>query len=68
MLILLDINENCLEIWMHLQFNLQQVAQFWCELHNKVLGKSHELAHLPGALMQCLQLQQDAALQLLQWL
>ena len=53
---------------MPLQCNLKQGVQFRCDLHNKVLGKSHELTHLPGALMQCLQLQQDVALQPLQWL
>ena len=65
MLVLLDVNKQCLELWMCLQHNLKQGAQFWCDLDDKVLGKRCELAHLPVALMHCLHLQQDMALQLL---
>ena len=61
-LVLLDVNEHHLEFQMHLWHNLQQGAQFQCDLNNKVLGKHREFAHLPGALIQCIQLQQDAAL------
>ena len=53
---------------MSLQHGLKQGMQFWHDLYNKVLGDCCEFAHLPGTLMQCLQLQQDMALQLLQWL
>ena len=65
-LVLLDIDEHCLELWMCLWCDLQQGPQLWCDLHSKLLGKYHEFAHFPGAFMQCLQLEQDVALHFLQ--
>ena len=67
-LILLDINKHFLELWMCLWHDLKHGMQFWCDLNDKVLGKYHKVAHISGILTQCLQFQQDAALQLLQWL
>ena len=63
-LVLLDINKHSLQLGMSLWCSLKQSVQLRYGLHGKVLGDCSELAHLPGALMQCLQLQQDAALQL----
>ena len=53
---------------MSLWCNLQQGVQVQYDLHNKMLGKCCELAHLPGIFIQCLQFQQNMALQFLQWL
>ena len=67
-LVLLDVNNYCLEFQMGLWHDLKKGMELQCDLHDKLLGKCYELAHLPGAFTQRLQLQQDAALQLLQWL
>ena len=55
-LVLLDINKQCLELQMCLQHDLQQGVQLWCDLHNQLLGKCDEFAHLSGAFTQCFQL------------
>ena len=47
---------------MYLLHNLKQGIRFRCDLQDKVLRKCYELAHIPGALTQCLQLQQNPAL------
>ena len=51
----MDINKQCLELWMCLQCNLKQGVHFWCDLHDKVLGKCHEFAYFLDILMKCLQ-------------